>query len=120
MDQGVDSSATGKLLSKPLSIVQGTIQKIMSIAPREQIQRLKDKLQRMEKEEPEEIKIKDCIRHLEDNEKIKLIDCLAISHILNDEKILIASKHVEENIDAYWDQLTQELGEDVKDKIEIK
>jgi len=91
----------------------------MLSAPKEQVERLHAKLERMEKEEPEEMKIKECLKHLKSVECVRLIDCLAISHILNDEKILIASKVVDENIDAYWERLTNELSNDLTKSVDL-
>lgn len=101
------------------SMVNRLLDKIMLSAPKEQVERLHAKLERMEKEEPEEMKIKECLKHLKSVECVRLIDCLAISHILNDEKILIASKVVDENIDAYWERLTNELSNDLTKSVDL-
>eukprot|EP00960_Hanusia_phi_P026557 746317-Hanusia_phi.AAC.8 len=117
LDCGVVSVPTVPEHPPQRSIVQDTIEKIMSKAPDEQIRRLKIKLQRMEEEEVDEVKVKEivqCMRHLDLNGPPRLIDCLAISYILNEGRILIASKHVEENVDDYWESLVRELGDKVE------
>lgn len=117
MDSGVPQTVQAD--GDAAADVEATILRFMEPAPSEQTERLKQKLLRMEEEEPEEIKVKQCLSHMNCKSNIRLIDILAISYILNDGKILIASKNREESIDAYWENLTRELGDDVLEKISL-
>jgi hypothetical protein len=93
-------------------LVRLVLDKLELPAPREQVQGLRTKLQKMHTDDPEDVKIDHCLRFLQDNPDPRLVDCLAVSHLLNDGKILIVSKISDENIDAYWEKLTSELDND--------
>lgn len=93
-------------------LVRLVLDKLELPAPREQVQGLRTKLQKMHTDDPDDVKIDHCLRFLQDNPDPRLVECLAVSHLLNDGKILIVSKISDENIDAYWEKLTSELDND--------
>lgn len=100
--------------------IEATILRFMDPAPHEQTKRLKQKLLRMEEEDAKEVKVKQCLEYMREKKELRLIDILAISYILNDGKILIASHYTEECIDKYWENLTKELGDAVTKSVSLE
>lgn len=110
--QDSTASAASAASAVPTDLVRLVLDKLELPAPREQVQGLRTKLQKMHTDDPDDVKIDHCLRFLQDNPDPRLVECLAVSHLLNDGKILIVSKISDENIDAYWEKLTSELDND--------